>query len=96
MTSAKQRFFTNGAYEHVLANKEDRDIQPDAFAHSPFSRDSYLSTQREEYEGAADQGHNDEQERICIMDGHVDNTAPLDDVVDNESEASSIDEDGSN
>jgi hypothetical protein len=96
MASAKQRFFTNGAYEHVLANKEDRDIQPDAFAHSPFSRDSYLSTQREEYEGAADQGHNDEQERICIMDGHVDDTPPLDDVLDNESEASSVDEDGGN
>jgi hypothetical protein len=92
MTSAKDEFFSNGAYEHVLANKQDRDIQPNSFGHSPFSRDSYLSSKQDESEGASEQGQ-EVQEQLCIMDA-LQGSDPLADPLDEDmSDASSVLED---
>ena len=42
MISAQDKFFSDGSYEQVLLVKADS--QQSQFGHSPFSRDSYLST----------------------------------------------------
>jgi hypothetical protein len=66
MASAKQKFFTDGSYEQVLLAKAER--QCNKFGHSPFSRDSYLSTQpSRESEEADIEDEPTNQEDISIM-----------------------------
>ena len=66
MTSAKRKFFENGAYELVLTAKMDR--QSNKFGHSAFSRDSYLSTRPSPTpEGANSEDDEQTQEDISIM-----------------------------
>jgi hypothetical protein len=96
MASAKHKFFTNGAYEHVLANKQDRDIQPDTFVHSPFTKDSYLSTQREVTEEADSSQGQDEQERMCITDFQSFENNPVEGQSPNSEESSVYEDDQSN
>ena len=66
MASAKAKFFSDGSYEQVLLAKEER--QHNQFGHSPFSRDSYLSTRpMGSPEGANTEDDGDRQENISIM-----------------------------
>ena len=63
MAAAKELFYNDGAYEMVMLNKVDR--HDNRHGHSPFTKDSYLSThQREDSEGA---NHADDQEDVSIM-----------------------------
>jgi hypothetical protein len=97
MKSAKEKFFSDGAYEQVLLMKSDHDNE---FGHSPFCRDSYVSTQPQgESEGADSEDEPPFQENISIRPkpGPEDNEpellhAGLD--RDYESDKSSVDEDG--
>ena len=103
MISAKDKYFSDGLYEQVLLVKEDRQVN-DQFGHSPFSRDSYLSTRpTQESEGADTYDDPPEQEDISILS----KTAPRESeaeilqieqdetLVDYESE-SSVEEDSQN
>ena len=64
MKSAKEKKFSDGSYEQVLLMKSDHDNE---FGHSPFCRDSYVSTQpRGESEGAESEDEPLFQENINI------------------------------
>jgi hypothetical protein len=97
MTSAKAKFFSKGAFEEVLLAKMDR--QTNKFGHSPFSRDSYLSSRTTDTsEGTDNEDEPEAQEDISITA----KAAPEEQVMQVEQEEnpdpgsdhSSVDEDG--
>jgi hypothetical protein len=66
MISAKEKYFNDGAYEYCLDNKLDR--ESNVHGHSPFTRDSYLSTFQSEVPSGADNEYDPEvQDDVCIM-----------------------------
>ena len=104
MASAKEKFYSDGAYEFVCENKSDRPMNQ--FGHSPFTKDSYLSThQRQESDGAdgTDDHQHPQQEDFSFMSKSLldeQSAAEIqDDLADDsepeaqESDNSSVDED---
>ena len=70
MSSAKNKFFNNGTYEHVLAAKLDRPVN--VHGHQPYGKDSYLSTNQMDVTEGADPQEDQEilfQERISAIGG---------------------------
>ena len=98
MRSAQDNFFSDGSYEQVLAIKSEN---LNSFGHSPFSRDSYLSTRpMQESEGA--ESEDDPQENISIRPKSPPTQENsdvlqigLDNSGDSDSDKSSVDEDAS-
>ena len=81
MASAKAKYFTDGSYEQVMLAKTQRTAN--RHGHSPFSKDSYLSTSEQQVPAGAYTQHEEpllQQEDISI-------TSPLEDEASNETTA---------